>query len=307
MSFPQTQLSDSLKTYLRSPGFRQSCSILPPGDAERALRYGAPLGSLIEVHESLPRCMERLREMIGRGYADGPLPSGTVVIAGRLSAGSGRFDRQWHAPAGGLWLAVAWADTLLPEYTGLLPLAAGIAGCEAARRFGADAAVKWVNDIHINGRKIGGILCETVTGGQGDRYHLAGIGINCNNTTFPPELEQSATSLRNELGAAIDLETFTLELLARLAWNFGLVHLYEERTLAWQRDGRPGFPVNPVTESWKRLSDTLGRRVEYGYDVVQKPMYRAFATAIDANGGLVLELANGATVTENSGEIVYLD
>ena len=61
-----------------------------------------------------------------------------------------------------------------------------------------------------------------------------------------------------------------------------------------------------MVHAWKGLSDTLGRRVEYGYDVVRKPLYQATVKDVDDSGGLVMQLENGFTVTENSGEIFYL-
>ena len=309
MFYPEPKLTDSLKSYLQRSEFRQRHSTFSPETVDRVLRYAAPLGSLIEVHETLPRCMGRLKEMVFSSQQDGnPLPSGTVVLAKQLQEGCGRFDREWYAPVGGFWMAVAWADILLPEFSRLLPLAAGIASCEAIRTFGVDAAVKWVNDVHVGGRKIAGVLCETITGSHSeDTYHLIGIGINCNNMSFPSELEQTATSMQHELNVEIDLDKFTVELLANLSWNFGLVHLYEEKMLAWERDGHGDPPENPVVDSWKGLSDTIGRRVVYGYDVVREPQYKATVSTIDQTGGLVLQLENGTMVTENSGEIIYLN
>ncbi|MCI5126497.1 MAG: hypothetical protein D3925_18970 [Candidatus Electrothrix sp. AR5] len=56
---------------------------------------------------------------------------------------------------------------------------------------------------------------------------------------------------------------------------------------------------------WRKLSDTAGQRVEYGFDIEQKPLYQAHALEIDSCGGLVMELGDGSRVTEYSGEIVY--
>ena len=61
-----------------------------------------------------------------------------------------------------------------------------------------------------------------------------------------------------------------------------------------------------MVDAWKGLSDTLGRRVKYGYDVVRKPLYKAIVKDVDNSGGLVMQLEKGPTVTENSGEILYL-
>lgn len=270
-------------------------------------RYGAPVGSRIEEHETIPRCMDRLKELIsGRDAVPGPLPSGTVVMARELVNGCGRFDREWHAPRGGLWLALAWADTLLPEYARLLPLAAGTACCEAVRSFGVAASLKWVNDLHLQGRKLGGILCETYFGGPArDRYHLVGIGINCNNALFPEPLRGSAVSMRQALGAPVPLDEFVVVLLGFLAWHFGLVHLQEELDLASGK-GSPDPPADSlVIDAWRRVSDTRGRHVIYGYDVMRHPLYAAIAEDVDPWGGLVLRLADGTLLTEYSGEIRY--
>ncbi len=283
------------------------CASLPEDLVRKVFRYGAPAGSRIEQHVKLDRCMDRLKDLVAEAERNGEtLASGTVVVAAELGCGSGRFDRRWYAPPGGLWLAMAWADTLLPDFARLLPLAAGTACCETVRSYGIDAAIKWVNDIHVLGRKLCGILCQTVSApGSGDRYHLVGIGINCNNKTFPDELRDTAVSMCDLLGRPLDLEQFALDLLAALAWNFGLVHFQEECELA--SEGYPDKPESPVVAAWRQLSDTMGRQVVYGYDVQQQPLYRAAVLDIDYSGGLVLALEDGRRITEYSGEILYLD
>ena len=300
-------LAQALQDYRASAAFQRMCVDVSDERAARVLRYGAPLGCGIEEHDRLPRCMDRLKELIG---AAGPvrraLPSGTVVMARELASGCGRFTRQWHAPRGGLWLALAWADTLLPDYARLLPLAVGTACCEAVRHFGVPAALKWVNDLRCQGRKMGGILCETFSAGAGgDRYHLLGIGINCNNLLFPDELRASATSMREVLGTEVPLRQFALVLLAHLSWHLGLVHLQEELDLAAGRDGAAPPATSLVVDAWRQRSDTAGRRVLYGYDVVRRPLYCAVAEGVDPWGGLLLRLDSGELLTEYSGEILY--
>ena len=307
MPHPATSLAQALREYRASDPFRQLFADVPADRFARVGRYGAPVGNRIEVHETIPRCMDRLKEMIASpDAAQRPLSSGTVVMARELANGCGRFDRQWHAPRGGLWLALAWADSLLPEYARLLPLAAGTACCEAVRHFGVPASLKWVNDLHLQGRKIGGILCETFLGGPAkDRYHLIGIGINCNNVLFPETLRESALSMREALGAKVSLDEFTLVLLGFLTWHFGLVHLQEELDLASGKDSGDPPPVSLVIDAWRRVSDTPGRRVIYGYDVVRHPLYEAVVEGVDPWGGLMLRLRDGTFLTEYSGEILY--
>lgn len=276
---------------------------------EKILRYGAPVGRVIERHSRLDRCMVRLRELIDDERTRGSsLASGTVVVADSLSGSSGRFDRSWHAPDGGLWLALAWADILLPLYAALLPLAAGIACCETVRGLDVPGAIRWVNDVHLQGRKIGGILSETMATADGERFHLLGIGLNVNNMDFPPELTAIATSLRAVTGRQHDRRAVAVRLLARLAWNIGLVHYCEEKGLeAGGGDAVVGSATAPLIDRWRQLADSLGRRVVYGYDVVKTPLYRARVVDIDPAGGLRLALEDGTLMTEYSGEIRYLD
>ncbi|MCI5149789.1 MAG: biotin--[acetyl-CoA-carboxylase] ligase, partial [Candidatus Electrothrix sp. MAN1_4] len=225
--------------------------------------------------------------------------------ADTLTQSSGRFDRVWYAPKGGIWLAMAWPDILLPEFTRLLPFAVGAACCRTIRRFGVTAYLKWVNDVLVNGKKLAGVLCSTMLSPDGDRYHLLGIGINGNNQAFPQEIKGTATSLGIELSQEIDLAKLTGCLLAELQWFLGLLHYDEEQALetgeSCEQD-RQSF----LLKTWLQLSDTVGQRVEYGFDVQKKPLYQAVAQAVDPCGGLVMELEDRSKITEYSGEIVYL-
>ena len=267
----------------------------------RILRYGAPLGCRITHHHTLLRCMDLLRD---RALAEkAPVPvTGEVVRADRLTGGQGRFGRHWYAPRGGLHLAFLWADTLLPEWSRFLPFAVGIACCETIRACGLEAGLKWVNDVQIRGRKISGILTETIIGPQGDRYHLIGIGLNINVVQFPAELHGRATSLQLETGQPHGMDVIFTHLLARLQWNIGLLCYGEEQGLC-EAIG-PG--ENPVLLRWQELGDSMGRRVVFGYDAQKKPLYEGIVTGLDEQGGLVLRLDDGSSITEYSGEIEYL-
>jgi BirA family biotin operon repressor/biotin-[acetyl-CoA-carboxylase] ligase len=277
-----------------------------PPAVQKILAYGAPVGAMIEHHARLDRCMGRLQQLIHEEEKQGRvLAAGTVVLADTLTESSGRFERVWHAPAGGIWLAMAWPDILLPEFTRLLPFAAGTACCRAVRQYGINARLKWVNDVLVNRKKLAGILCTTVQSPGGDRYHLIGIGINGNNRIFPLELEGRATSLRTELSREIEPAELTGSLLAELRWAFGLLHYDEEQALA-AGEGCEQGRNSPLLAVWRKLCDTAGKHVQYGFDIQQKPLYHAFAREIDPCGGLVMELEDGSTVTEYSGEIAYL-
>jgi len=246
--------------------------------------------------------MDLLRRRVRNNTAPSPA-TGQVIRADELTASSGRFRRSWHAPVGGLYLALLWADTLLPDFSRQLPFAAGISCCETVREFISTARLQWVNDVRIEGKKICGILSETVPGARGEQFHVIGIGINVNTRRFPRQLKSTATSLYLETGKHVDLDGLCASLLARLQWNFGLVYYSEERFLAGARIS--GKEKSAVLRRWRELSDTLGRTVTYGYDVQTKPLYRATTVEIDDRGGLVMQLTDGSMITEYSGEISY--
>lgn len=114
-------------------------------------------------------------------------PHGTVVTASEQSAGRGRQGRTWTAPAGRALLC----SLIVRDPPRLLPLLTGVAVAEVA---GADAGLKWPNDVLIRGRKVAGILVE---GRPQEAWAVVGVGLNValRETDFPPELRERATTL----------------------------------------------------------------------------------------------------------------
>ena len=134
---------------------------------------------------------ERARELALAGA-----PHGTLVTADEQTAGRGRQGREWTAPPrlGAADVAASCASCA----TTLLPLAAAVAVCEALPL--AALRIKWPNDVWIDGRKVAGILVEgrpqegwAVLGHRPERGHAR---------RFPPELRETATSLRARRAAA---------------------------------------------------------------------------------------------------------
>jgi BirA family biotin operon repressor/biotin-[acetyl-CoA-carboxylase] ligase len=168
------------------------------------------------------------------------LPSGSLVAAEIQSAGRGRFpERPWRSEPGLNLLFTLRLDASCAALPAL-PLRVGAALCKAARLQargmgrgfrGGEARVKWPNDLLIGDRKAAGLLCEA--GAEGV---FVGIGVNCNQAAFPPEIEGKATSLAIELGAEIDRWAF-LELvlgaikaaLEEEGWKAGVEELLWKR------------------------------------------------------------------------------
>ncbi len=299
---------DRLRDWIDQVELPERLQLWPRAQAETILRYGSFVGSVIDQHESLERAMVHARNHINRFEQSGiSVASGTLICAHTLSGSKGRFSRSWHAPPGGLWGCLIYISTLLPRYRLLVPLSLGIACCEALRSSGAAAAtIRWVNDVLIDGRKAAGFLSENFSGAHSkEEYCLLGFGINVNNEKFPQALEAIATSLSRQIGETIDLESFSYRFLAKLSWNLGLLYWWEEMEL--HRNSEVDEPEHPLISSWKGLSDALGRRVVFGFDVMSRPQYRATVRSIKNDGGLILVLEDGTELVEYSGEIRYLD
>ena len=120
-------------------------------------------------------------------------PHGTLVTAEAQTAGHGRQGRAWVTPAG---RALA-CSLVLREPPRLLPMLAALAVADVAERLdaaGRAAAIKWPNDVLLDGRKVAGILAE---GRPQEGWVVLGVGLNVavEEDAFPPELRAIATSL----------------------------------------------------------------------------------------------------------------
>ena len=304
----------SLQEYLRKHELPNRLQNPHPPAPERIIRYGAIIGSVIQCHASMGRTMDQARRhIINLEETGGSAASGTVILADTLIHSKGRFARTWHAPTGGLWGCIILADTFMPRAKTLLPLTLGVACCEALRDLGAqNACVRWVNDVLVSGKKIGGFLVESFRSPRyAEGYHLLGFGININNNCFPETLTNMAVSLSHILGTPVNLQDFTLSFLAKMTWNIGLLCYEEAQDLQlnfpWEdSENSEEQKEHLLLEQWKNLSDTLGRRVLYGYDIQKKPQYEAKVTGIRPDGAIVMQLDDGNKIIEYSGELQYL-
>lgn len=125
-------------------------------------------------------------------------PHGTLVVADRQDSGKGRRGRSWVMPAG---IAIAMSIVLKPEElqpanAPMLTLVSALAVVRAIEeQIGLKAAIKWPNDIVVDGKKVCGILTEMSTQIDYINHIVVGIGINVHNEQFPEELSDRATSL----------------------------------------------------------------------------------------------------------------
>ncbi len=126
---------------------------------------------------------------------------GTVISAGRQTAGRGRRGHDWETPQDE---AIATSMVLYPRVPlerlpGLTLLAAVAVRRAVSGLYGLEGQIKWPNDIVLKNKKICGILTEMSVKDQQAAYVVVGIGVNVHNRGFSEELADKATSIDLEL------------------------------------------------------------------------------------------------------------
>ncbi len=122
--------------------------------------------------------------------------SAVIITAHRQTGGRGRLGRSFSSEEGGIYFSFNFPIPVKDAHLiSCVTPAAGVAAAAALRSlYGADVRLKWVNDLILGGKKLGGILSESLT--VKDTVHVVvGIGINVSNTDLPPV----ATSLSEHI------------------------------------------------------------------------------------------------------------
>ncbi len=163
----------------------------------------------LHYFERVSSTMDVLHELAGGGAE-----AGSAVRAGEQLQGRGSRGRSWHSPPGGLWLSVLFRPPVL-QGVEVMSLRAGLAVAEAIQPLVPEALqLKWPNDLMLDGRKLGGMLCEARWQGESLGWVAVGVGLNVTNRVRA-ELEASAVSLAC-LGIAPDLSDLTDRVVAAL-------------------------------------------------------------------------------------------
>ncbi len=144
----------------------------------------------------------------------------SIVIADEQTQGRGRLNRKWFTPMGSALafsLILQSSPALRPHLSRTVGLAA-LSIAESCSKIGLAPQIKWPNDILLNGKKIAGILVETVWSGDELDALVIGMGINVCSASVPPAdlLQFPATSLEDELGSEVKREDILLSVLDAL-------------------------------------------------------------------------------------------
>ena len=224
------------------------------------------------------------------------LPDGTFVVAAAQTGGKGRLGRRFESKEGGIFLSFCFSPSVPADR---LACVTGMAAVAAARAFfeatGERCAVKWVNDILLCDKKIGGILCETEFCGSTPTVIL-GIGVNANNPAedFAWDEEKKAGSILTETSKTVDLSCLAAALIKRFVALRGDL----------EKDN-----ITPYLEEYRRICTTLGREVTLSWRDGSKEFsqegerVRGFARDVSDTFGLVVEYPDGTREELFSGEV----
>jgi BirA family biotin operon repressor/biotin-[acetyl-CoA-carboxylase] ligase len=225
------------------------------------------IGHAIEAHDAIGSTNDRAREVLGE-----PGGSGRVILAELQTAGRGRRGRSWDSPAGiNLTFSFGLRPRLAAGDAWLLAAAAGLAVRDAARPFGS-LSLKWPNDVvDADGRKVAGVLIETVIQDRRVAEAIIGIGVNVNwpRAEMPDELRRRASSLAELAGQPID----RVDLLGRLL----------DELDAWMARAEAG---GGILDAYRAASWLTGRTVEIE---AGDRVLRGIAREVTADGSLPID------------------
>ena len=205
-------------------------------------------------------------------------PEGAVVIAGEQTRGRGRHGRSWHTPPGAalaLSLILKPPEAFLPR----LNMAAALSVCDLAQNCGCeDVSIKWPNDVLVDGKKVSGVLPETVWEGGDLVGAIVGIGVNVRIDFSGKALEFSAISLEDVVEERLDRVQLTEHLLCRFDHWYRLI------------------ATPAVFKEWRARLSTLSQTVSAG---------KVKGVAFDVNpvGALLIRDANGRVHQIDAGDL----
>jgi BirA family transcriptional regulator, biotin operon repressor / biotin---[acetyl-CoA-carboxylase] ligase len=171
----------------------------------RAADPARRVGRAVEHHVEIGSTNDRARDQLSS-----PDGEGVAVVADLQTAGRGRRGRAWVSPPGvNVMVSVALRPQVAPEFSSLLGLSVALALREACASVAPSGglSIRWPNDlVDGSGRKVAGVLIETVLADGRLVEAVIGMGINANwsRAEMPPEIASQATSLLEVAGSPVD-------------------------------------------------------------------------------------------------------
>jgi BirA family biotin operon repressor/biotin-[acetyl-CoA-carboxylase] ligase len=220
--------------------------------------------------------MDRARE-----YALQGIPSGTVITAGKQSAGKGRNGRSWDSPQGGLFCTIidrpdiALADYCLPVMAYQIAVARAVSSL-----CGKSARLRWPNDVYVGKRKIAGLITELEGYGDIMQWMTTGIGINVNNAV--PSAPKMATSCAEITGHPVSLRT----VLVKIIDEAEQIRKHTKIDTAYAQGNRM------LAAEWNSLAEGIGASAAV-VNAKGRLLARGIFAGVDPAGRAIIKSENG--------------
>ena len=213
---------------------------------------------------------------------------GTVVISEEQTAGKGRLGRSFYSPANtGIYMSIILRPNLTAMDSVLITTSSSVAICDAIHKVtGIESQIKWINDIFINNKKVGGILTEASTNFESGTidYLILGIGINFNKPkdNFPYELKEIASSIYTDNCNGINRNMLCAEIINNILYMIPKIKKYD------------------FISEYKKRSLILNEEITYTIAGISS---KGKAIDINKDGSLVVRHDDGSLKILNSGEV----
>ena len=215
---------------------------------------------------------------------------GLCVIAREQTGGRGRYGRNWVSGRdSGLYMSIVLRPSLDPSWLPLITLMTGIAVYDALADLGMSADIKWVNDLLVGEKKIGGILAEAIATPTGNAV-IVGIGVNLRSTNFPPEIAETATSIETETGRVLDANDVAEPITRHLSHYYHVLN-------------KSAGPAEIIKE-WSARSTyfkTKMVRVTLSDKVIE-----GVTAGLEENGALRVKTVDGSVIIVEAGDVERL-
>lgn len=213
-----------------------------------------------------------------------------LIWAKSQKAGRGRYGREWHSPIGNLYMSLLLDEDIDIINQAQLSFVTSIAVYETIEFLAQnhnrqlDIQLKWPNDVLINGKKIAGILLESIRVG-GKSYLIIGLGINIANS--PKNIEKPATSL-----LAQGLDTQSVDEVLNI-----FVNSFDKHFVDWNQSG-----FTKTRLSWLEKAANLGKIITI--DDGRNKISGKF-NDIDSVGNIRIILDTGEVKSLSTGEVFF--
>jgi BirA family biotin operon repressor/biotin-[acetyl-CoA-carboxylase] ligase len=227
--------------------------------------------------EVIDECLSTSGALAARAKAGGA--HGAVIVCEHQAAGRGRRGNSWVSTIGGsLTFSVLWRFPRGAAALAGLSLAVAVAAAKALEGLGArGVALKWPNDLYCEGRKLGGILVETIGDSAGASAAVVGVGINMRlDARARKRIGRPATDIASHSPALPSRTAALAELLASIASTL-------------EQFSREGFA--PFRQAWLERHAWTGMRVVLSE--ADRRVAEGEVVGIAEDGALMLASANG--------------